>query len=182
MMIRLSGAVVIAVLCISTVGVPTAQAKEIVKDAVASENRVFIRTDGLACYFCAYGLERFFKKTGRIAAFDMNMEEGIVEVTLIAGKPLVSAVDLKRYVHDAGFSPRWIKVDLVGRFVRDGNRLFLEVAETEERLPLSDSELVRNIPPEGFDNRMRIEAVAVEHTTAPFELELEKFEPVSRSS
>ena len=177
MMIRLSGAVVIALLYISTVGIPTAQAKEIVKDAVASENKVFIRTDGLACYFCAYGLERFFKKTGRIAAFDMNMEEGIVEVTLIEGQPLVSAADLNRYVHDAGFSPRWIKVDLVGRFVREGDRLFLDVADTKERVPVSESELARNLPQAAFDNRMRIEARAVEDESAPFALELEKFQP-----
>ena len=83
-----------------------AAAKEIIASATPSENRAYIRTDGLACYFCAYGLERFFKKTGRIASFDMHMKEGIVEVAMIEGKPLVSARDLSSYVHDSGFTPR----------------------------------------------------------------------------
>ena len=177
-MIKPSNALIVSILSVAFVDHPPASAKVIVKGAIPSENKVFIRTDGLACYFCAYGLERFFKKTGRIAAFDMNMEEGIVEVTLIEGKPLVSTADLKRYVHDAGFSPRWINVELVGHFVPEGSRVFFEVADTEERVPVSKSELLGDLPQTAFENPMRIEARAVEHESLPFELELERFQPV----
>ena len=84
----------------------SAAAKTIVEGAEPSQNKVYIRTDGLACYFCAYGLERFFKNTGRIAAFDIHMKEGIVELTPLRGEPLVDARQLRQYVHDAGFTPR----------------------------------------------------------------------------
>lgn len=150
-----------------------ATGKEIERSVIPGQNKVFIRTDGLACYFCAYGLERFFKQTGRIAAFDVQMTEGIVEVALIGGKPLVSARDFRRYVHDAGFTPRSIRVELVGRFVREGGALSFEVAETGERLPV-DKGGTEELP-EGV---VRVQAEGLEHASAPFALNLEKYEKV----
>ena len=121
-----------------------APAKEILKGVEPSENRVFIRTDGLACYFCAYGLERFFKKTGRIAAFDMHMQEGLVEAVFVRGEPLVPATTLTQFVHDAGFSPRWIDADLIGNLmVADGNTPVLKLRETGELIPLDDNSVLR---------------------------------------
>lgn len=156
----------------------SASAKEITKGATPSQNKIHIRTDGLACYFCAYGLERFFKKTERIASFDMNMKEGIVEVGLIQGKPLVSARDFNQYVHDAGFTPRWIRAELVGRFAREGDALVFLVAETAEKLPLEDGVSVRELPAEAFKITVRLTARVLEHDKAPFALEFESYERV----
>ena len=170
-------------LCLAVAGLSLASAKEITDGATPSENKIYIRTDGLACYFCAYGLERFFKKTGRIAAFDMNMKEGIVGVTLIQGRPLVSARDFRRYVHDAGFTLRWIRVELVGRLIRGEEKsVVFEVTGTSERLPVHNNEVVQQLPDKAFGEAVRIEARALEDENASFALELERYEAVAGES
>ena len=119
-------------------------AKEVLKGVDPSENRVYIRTDGMACYFCAYGLERFFKKTGRIATWDMDMKAGIVEAVFVQGKPLVPSETLTRFVHNAGFTPRWIDAELVGSLeVTSDGATFLRIRETGERIPLEDTDALR---------------------------------------
>lgn len=121
----------------------TAQAK-VIALAEKGDNKIFIRTDGLACYFCAYGMERFFKKSGRIAWYDMNMKDGVVEVGFIKGKPILDIKTLKQYVHDAGFTPREMKAEFVGRLVPnpEGSYRF-EVAETAQSLPVEVNAVVR---------------------------------------
>lgn len=147
-----------------------ATAKLIVDGAELSQNKVYIRTDGLACYFCAYGLERTFKKTGRIAAFDMHMKEGIVEITPLRGEPLVDARQLNQYVHDAGFTPRWIRVELTGRFARIDGRLMFEVAETEQRLPVRQDLEAVVVAAQDLGLPVRLKALGLEHEDAAFEL------------
>ena len=122
-----------------------AGAKVISPSAEKGENKVYIRADGLACYFCAYGMERFFKKSGRIAWYDMDMKEGIVEVGFIKGKPILPIETLNRYVHDAGFSPREIKTEFVGRLIQapDGSYRF-EVTETAQSFPVETNRVVKD--------------------------------------
>lgn len=121
-------------------------AKEIIPDAaqLKSENQATIRTDGLACYFCAYGLERFFKKTGKIAAFDIDMEKGLVMVTFIKGKEVVPFEELRKYVDDAGFSPRWIEYSLMGQFSREPSPHF-QIEASGQRW----SVVTQGAPPQG---------------------------------
>lgn len=114
-----------------------APAKEIVKDAesVKSENRAFIRADGLACYFCAYGLERFFKKSGKVAAYDMDMEKGIVEINFIKGKPLLTEKEIHQIVYDAGYTPRETTYELVGKIVKSGGGYTFRLRDTGQEFP-----------------------------------------------
>jgi mercuric ion binding protein len=61
--------------------------------------------DGLACPFCAYGVE---KKVGGLAGVknvDINIDSGIVAVTMTPGASLSKAA-AKQAVGDAGFSLR----------------------------------------------------------------------------
>ena len=85
------------------------------------------------------------------------------------GQPLIDAGQLNQYVHDAGFTPRWIRVELTGRFARTGDKLMFEVAETGEQLPVrEDSETTvtgRDLGP-----LMRLKARGLEHKEAAFQL------------
>mgnify|MGYP000355561350 CR=1 FL=1 len=61
--------------------------------------------DGLACPFCAYGVE---KKVGGLAGVknvDINIDSGLVAVTMASGASLKKAA-AKQAVSDAGFSLR----------------------------------------------------------------------------
>lgn len=104
------------------------------KNLKKSNSLYHIRVDGLACYFCSYGLERFFKKTGKIYSMDINLKSGIVTIRFVKGKKLPSAKDIYKYVHDAGFTPRWIEVKLKGRF--SANEKSFIISENKQSLDI----------------------------------------------
>lgn len=145
---------------------PVANAKDIQPSAEKGENKVYIRADGLACYFCAYGMERFFKKSGKIAWYDMNMKEGIVEVGFIKGKPILGVKTLKQYVYDAGFSPREIKAEFVGRLIRTPEGYRFKVAETGQSFPVDNNQVIKKSH-EAFGKKLILIALIKETPDAP---------------
>lgn len=156
----------------------TVAAKVVTPTAPSGQNRVYIRADGLACYFCAYGMERFFKQSGRIAWYDMDMEAGVVVVGFIKGKPILPVKTLKRFVHDAGFSPREIRVEFLGRFVHEADRSFwFEVTETDQRFPVQENEILHKASPL-YGSEVILKGRAEEHHGAPLLLVPERVMPV----
>lgn len=152
-------------------------AKVIRPSAEKGENKVTIRADGLACYFCAYGMERFFKKSGRIAWYDMDMKKGVVEVGFIKGKPILSVDTLNQYVHDAGLSPREIQAELVGRLIQaqDGSYRF-DVTETTQSFPVETNRVVKDA--RGLiGQEVTLTGRAKEDPNAPFHLLPERIVP-----
>lgn len=156
-------------------------AKDIVKEAKAkkSVNKFLIRADGLACYFCAYGLERYFKKAGTVAAFDIHMKEGIVEATLIKGESILSVETLSRYIYDAGFTFRSIKAVLVGRVEEKEGRFFFRVTDTGDVLPVKKNSALKAVLKDQklADREIQIIAAADKVKDAPMVLAIEKAEP-----
>lgn len=61
--------------------------------------------DGLACPFCAYGVEKQVGGLDNVKSVDVLIDEGIVSVTMDSGKTLDKAA-AKRAVSDAGFTLR----------------------------------------------------------------------------
>ncbi len=113
-------------------------AKEIVPNAasIVGENKVYIKADGLACYFCAYGLERFFRQSGKVASYDMDMKKGIVEASFIKGKALITEAELNQIIYDAGYTPRSITYELVGKVVARGGGFYFTVEDTGQEFTL----------------------------------------------
>ncbi len=68
---------------------------------------VVLKVDGLACPFCAAGLERKLKALDATAEVEVKLEEGEVYLTLKAGETVTDAT-LTRTVENAGFSVRGI--------------------------------------------------------------------------
>jgi hypothetical protein len=124
-----------------------AYGKDIVKgvESVKSENSAFIRADGLACYFCAYGLERFFKKSGKVASYEMNMKEGIIEVGFLKGKPLITQDELHKIVYDAGYSPRSTTYELVGSVRKQDNDYIFTVLDTGQGLSIKATDRLKSV-------------------------------------
>ncbi len=141
-------------------------AKSIQPSAEKGENKIYIRADGLACYFCAYGLERFFKKSGKIAWYDMDMKEGIVEVGFIKGKPNIGIKTLNQYIYDAGYSPREIKAEFVGRLSSTQRGYSFKVTETGQSFPVDDAKIVKNSL-EVFGKEVTLIALIKETPNAP---------------
>ena len=62
-----------------------------------------LRVDGLACPFCAYGIEKKFTKTEGVEKIDINLLKGLVIVDTIEGKTFTET-ELKQIIDDAGFT------------------------------------------------------------------------------
>ncbi len=74
----------------------------------ASENqRVSVKVDGLACPFCAYGLEKKIKDIEGAAEVNIDLKSGLLTFQMQEGKA-VSEEAIRKKVKDAGFTPREI--------------------------------------------------------------------------
>ncbi len=73
--------------------------------AFAGSHVYKLYVDGLACPFCAYGVEKQVGGLDNVKSVDILIDEGIVAVTMTANATLEEAL-AKQAVSDAGFSLR----------------------------------------------------------------------------
>ena len=64
-----------------------------------------LRVDGLACPFCAYGIEKQLKAVKGVEKVDVDIKTGHVNVTVAEGTAFDEAT-AKKAVTDAGFTLR----------------------------------------------------------------------------
>ena len=75
--------------------------------ALAADTTLHVQVDGLACPFCAYGLEKKLKPLPGVTAVRIDYQAGWVDLTLGDGATLEEAT-IRRAVRAAGFTPRAI--------------------------------------------------------------------------
>ncbi len=73
--------------------------------AVADSHVYKLYVDGLACPFCAYGVEKKVGGLDGVEKVDIDIDEGLVAVTLADGAALDEAT-ASRAVDEAGFTLR----------------------------------------------------------------------------
>jgi len=64
-----------------------------------------LHVDGLACPFCAYGVEKQIGNLTDVQSVDIEIDQGLVTVTMKPDKKLTEA-DANQAVSDAGFTLR----------------------------------------------------------------------------
>lgn len=69
---------------------------------------IVLGVDGLACPFCAYGLEKKLKKLDGVEKVEVLLDDGEVHIFVKEGRHVTDA-QLRAAVKDAGFSVREIK-------------------------------------------------------------------------
>ncbi|HID50079.1 MAG TPA: copper chaperone [Chromatiales bacterium] len=74
----------------------------------AAGSRYEMRVDGLACPFCAYGIEKKLKKIEGTSNIEVDLDKGLVSVDMAEGKEL-SEEQMKKLFNDAGFTYRSMK-------------------------------------------------------------------------
>ena len=74
--------------------------------AALADSRVYkLYVDGLACPFCAYGVEKHVGRLDNVKSVDILINEGIVAVNMAPGKTLDEA-NAKQAISDSGFTLR----------------------------------------------------------------------------
>ena len=79
----------------------------------AELRRLELRVDGMACPFCAYGLEKNLKALKGSAKLKIDIDKGIVIIFPKEGE-LIPIDRLNEAVKDSGFTPRGIKLVVAG--------------------------------------------------------------------
>ena len=92
----------------------------------AGTKRLVLRVDGLACPFCAYGLEKKIMRMPGVLSYDADLEKGEVNVS-IKDDADVDVGFLQKAVEDAGFTLRKVLVRTA-----DGNKE-LKISEGAEK-------------------------------------------------
>lgn len=79
--------------------------------ATAANMRYELRVDGLACPYCAYGIEKKIKALGGVdkSSVEIKLNDGLVIFEAETPKPM-SEASLKTLVNDAGFTLRGVEV------------------------------------------------------------------------
>lgn len=73
--------------------------------ALADGTRYQMRVDGLACPYCAYGIEKNLKKIDGVEKIDVDLDNGLVIVNVTSGVTFTDAQMVKLFT-DAGFTFR----------------------------------------------------------------------------
>ncbi len=76
--------------------------------AFAASTHYQIRVDGLACPYCAYGIEKKLKQIEGVGKIDVDLEKGLVKVDVADGTTLAEP-QMKKLFKDAGFTYRSMK-------------------------------------------------------------------------
>lgn len=108
----------------------------------AQVQQVILRVDGLACPFCAYGLEKKLKKLEGVEDFDIKINEGKVILTWKKDKPL-NIENIDNAVENAGFTLRGVEGNFIGRIVKEDEKMFLVLdSPTKQRLYLYETSAI----------------------------------------
>ncbi len=73
--------------------------------AHAAGTRYDMRVDGLACPFCAYGIEKKLKAVDGVSNIKVDLDKGLVSVDMKDGGSLTEE-QMKKLFSDAGFTYR----------------------------------------------------------------------------
>ena len=104
----------------------------------AEVEEVTLRVDGLACPYCAYGLEKKLKKLKGVDGFDVLINEGKVKFQWSGKKPFDFGV-VEKAVDKAGYTLRNAKTGFTGSVEKVGDRFVLVPdANLEDRFFLYD--------------------------------------------
>lgn len=73
--------------------------------AYASGTQYVMRVDGLACPYCAYGIEKKLKKIEGVNEIEVDLDKGLVTVNAREGVELTES-QMVQLFKDAGFTYR----------------------------------------------------------------------------
>lgn len=73
--------------------------------AFAAGTQYAMRVDGLACPYCAYGIEKKLKQIEGVEKIDVDLEKGLVTVNVREGVEITEP-QMKQLFKDAGFTYR----------------------------------------------------------------------------
>ncbi len=104
----------------------------------AQIRNVTVTVDGMACPFCAYGVEKKLKRVDGVGSITINIKEGTAVLEAKEGKS-INVSQVPKAIKDSGFTPRTIKIAATGYIKMDKQqRLMLQISKPVRSLLLVD--------------------------------------------
>ncbi|RMG52270.1 MAG: copper chaperone [Acidobacteria bacterium] len=116
----------------------------LVSGAMAQINKVIIGVDGLACPFCAYGLQKQLKRVPGIKGVKIYVDRGRAELTVAEGES-VDFSAIEDAVKKGGYTPRDIWVEATGRVEQWNGRPALVIPENDVKFLLAENDHLRKL-------------------------------------
>ncbi|MBI4657770.1 MAG: heavy-metal-associated domain-containing protein [Verrucomicrobia bacterium] len=106
--------------------------------AIAQIQNASVKVDGLACPFCAYGLEKQLKRIPGVTKAETDLKDGRVNLAFTKKKQ-VTVTELQQAVQKAGFSVSAVTVTAIGSIVEEDGLLVLQVRALGQRFLLFEN-------------------------------------------
>ena len=119
--------------------------------AQADVKSLTVKVDGLACPFCAFGLEKKLKKVEGVEKLNIDINTGEAVLNITTGTRLTFAsstegkastglvAQVQKAVEEGGFTPRDLRATVEGKVVVQNGETWLKLSGTEEFLVLEES-------------------------------------------
>ena len=149
----------------------------------AQINQVTVKVDGLACAFCAYGLQKGLKRVEGVRDVKVFVDAGRAELQFKKNVP-AGLEEIGPAVKRAGYTPREIRIEATGRMVDWNGSPALALEGTDEKLLLNGSDVLKRLRQDvkAKGDSAKVTAVGTleqlmpaEHHGHPVTLRLEKF-------
>lgn len=98
---------------------------------------VTVTVEGLACPFCAYGIEKKLKRVEGVRSIDIDMNRGVVVLAAEKGRS-VDIGQIPGAVKDSGFSSSQMKARVTGTARLEGEKFLLQYGGLDELLIVGD--------------------------------------------
>lgn len=111
----------------------------LVHPASAQVSRATVAVEGLACPFCAFGVEKKLRQVRGVATVEVHMGDGTAELAAVEGAS-IDISQIPEAIREAGFTPGRLAIEAVGTLVADGESTVFHDAVADQRM------LVVNVP------------------------------------
>jgi len=144
----------------------------------AQVEKVTLRVDGLACPFCAYGLEKKIKQLEGYKNLEVLINEGKVIIEWREGKPL-NLENIHQAVDKAGFTLRGVSGQFAGRIsIKEGNYSLVLSEPLKQSFYLYEQAAIEKIKGIDSENHGRSARVLTEEHRKRLDHAIEKNERV----
>lgn len=92
--------------------------------------RMSVRIDGLACPFCVYGIEKKLGGVPGVREVHVDLETGLARLSVVEGEA-PSPSEVERAIERAGFTPREVRVTVIGTPAIEKDSVVLRVRGSE---------------------------------------------------
>lgn len=103
--------------------------------AFAQVTQATAAVEGLACPFCAFGVEKKLKQVRGVGGVEVQMEDGTAELSAVEGGS-IEVGQIPPAIRKAGFTPGRLAITAAGTLVVDGERTVFHDAVGDQRMLL----------------------------------------------